>query len=221
MKLSFLSILMLFAFMVKAQHQIEKIWETDTTLTTPESVLPAGNILYVSLINGAPWETDGKGGVAKVDRNGKVLDASWVTGLNAPKGMGLSGNKLYVADVTEVVVIDTTTGKIEQKIAIEGAQNLNDITVDQKGVVYVSDSKLGNVHQIIRNKPILYLSGLNKVNGLRVVGDDLYMLTAKDVYKVGKDKNLNTVGIQELGGDGIEPVGNGDFITSTWAGVLY
>jgi hypothetical protein len=221
MKLSFLSFLFLYAFTVKAQHQIEKIWESDTTLTTPESVLPAGNILYVSLINGAPWEADGKGGVAKVDRNGKVIDASWVTGLNAPKGMGLIGNKLYVADITEVVVIDTKTGQIEQKIAIEGAQNLNDITVDQKGVVYVSDSKLGNVHQIINNKPTLYLSGLNRVNGLRIVGNDLYMLTAKDVYKAGKDKKLKTVGIQELGGDGIEPVGNGDFITSTWNGVLY
>lgn len=221
MKLSFLSFLILFTITVKAQHQIEKIWESDTTLTTPESVLPVGNILYVSLINGAPWEADGKGGVAKVDRNGKVLDASWVTGLNAPKGMGLVGNQLYVADITEVVVIDIKTGKINQKIAIEGAQNLNDITVAPRGVVYVSDSKLGNVHQIINNKPVLYLSGLNKVNGLRMVGNDLYMLTAKDVYKVGKDKKLSTVGIQELGGDGIEPIGNGDFVTSTWAGVLY
>jgi hypothetical protein len=221
MKLSFLSFLLLFFCTVKAQHQIEKIWESDTTLTTPESVLPAGDILYVSLINGAPWEADGKGGVAKVDRNGKVINASWITGLNAPKGMGISGNRLYVADIAEVVVINTGTGKIEQKIAIEGAQNLNDVTVDQKGVVYVSDSKLGNVHQIINNKPSLYLSGLNRVNGLRAVGNDLYMLTAKEVYKVGKDKKLQTVGIQELGGDGIEPVGNGDFITSTWGGVLY
>jgi hypothetical protein len=221
MKSTFLSLMLLCAFTVKAQHQIEKIWESDTTLTTPESVLPAGNILYVSLINGAPWEADGKGGAAKVDRNGKVLDASWVTGLNAPKGMGLVGSRLYVADITEVVVIDTKTGKIDQKIAVSGAQNLNDITVDGKGVVYVSDSKAGNVHQIINNKPTLYLSGLNKVNGVKVVGNDLYLLTARDVYRVGKDKKLNTVGIQELGGDGIEPVGNGDFITSTWAGVLY
>jgi len=220
-KLFFLSFLFSFAFMANAQHQIEKIWETDTTLTTPESVLPAGSILYVSLIKGAPWEADGKGGIAKVDRNGKVLDASWVSGLNAPKGMGLAGNKLFVADITEVVVIDTKTGKIDQKIAVDGAQNLNDITVDQKGTVYVSDSKLGNVHQIINNKPTLYLSGLNKVNGLKAYGNDLYMLTAKDVYKVGKDKKLITVGIQELGGDGIEPIGNGDFVTSTWAGVLY
>lgn len=221
MKLSLLSFLLLFACTVNAQHQIEKIWESDTTLKTPESVLPAGDIMYVSLINGAPWEADGKGGVAKINRQGKVLDANWVTGLNAPKGMGLAGNKLYVADITEVVVIDTKTGKIEKKIGIEGAQNLNDISVDKKGVVYVSDSKLGNVHQIIKNQPSLYLSGLNKVNGLKVVGNDLYMLTAKDVYKVGKDKKLQTVGIQELGGDGIEPVGNGDFITSTWNGVLY
>lgn len=221
MRLSFLSIVFLFALSSQAQRQIEKIWETDTTLTTPESVLPVGDILYVSLIDGAPWEADGKGGVAKVDRNGKVIDAKWVTGLNAPKGMALVGNKLYVADITEVIVIHTATGNIEQKIAIEGAENLNDVSADKKGTVYVSDSKAGNVHQINNNKPTLYLSGLNKVNGVRSVDNDLYLLTAKDVYKVGKDKKLKTVGIQELGGDGIEPVGNGDFVTSTWAGVLY
>lgn len=221
MKLSFLSFLFFCTCVVNAQNRIEKIWETDTTLRTPESVLPVGDILYVSLIDGAPWEADGKGGVAKVDRNGKVLDASWITGLNAPKGMGLHGNKLYVADISEVVVIDIKSGKIDRKIAIEGAQNLNDVTVGKKGIVYVSDSKLGNVHQIKNYKPSLYLSGLNRVNGLRFVGKDLYMLTAKDVYRVGKDKKLNTIGIQELGGDGIEPVGNGDFITSTWGGVLY
>jgi hypothetical protein len=40
------------AFPAFAQHQLVKIWETDTTLAIPESVLPdiANNILYVSLI---------------------------------------------------------------------------------------------------------------------------------------------------------------------------
>ena len=126
-----------------AQHQLQKIWETDTTLAIPESVLPdvTNKILYVSLIDGPPWEADGKGGIAKVDLNGKIINANWITGLQAPKGLGMYGNKLYAADITGVAIIDIRKGAVESVIRIDSAQGLNDITVDNKGIVYVSDSK--------------------------------------------------------------------------------
>jgi hypothetical protein len=52
-----------------AQIHLEKRWESDTTLKTPESVLfdPANKILYVSNINGDPWAKDGNGSIGKVD----------------------------------------------------------------------------------------------------------------------------------------------------------
>ncbi|UFH52758.1 SMP-30/gluconolactonase/LRE family protein [Spirosoma sp. KNUC1025] len=205
----------------QAQHQLKKIWESDSTLAIPESVLPDKDVLYVSLIDGSPWETDGRGEIAKLDKNGKILNPSWVSGLNAPKGMGIWGGKLYVADVSEVAVITLATGKVESKIPIDGATGLNDITTDGKGTIYVSDSKMGNVHQIKNGTASLFLSNLKGVNGLKSVGDDLYILTAKEVYKVGADKNPTVVGNMEMGGDGIEPVGKGDFILSTWGGVVY
>jgi YVTN family beta-propeller protein len=204
-----------------AQHSIEKIWESDTTLAVPESVLFTKDILYVSLVDGQPWEADGKGGIATMDKNGKILNAAWATGLNAPKGMGLWDKKLYVADMTEVVVINTATGKVESKIPVEGATGLNDITIDKKGVVYVSDSKLGRVHQIKKGKAELFLSDLNNVNGLKAIDDDLYLLTANDVFKTGYHKKLVTVATTEVGGDGIEPVGNGDYVISCWPGLVY
>jgi hypothetical protein len=49
------------AITAKAQtHSLEKIWETDTIVAIPESVLPdmPNNILYVSLINGGGWDND-------------------------------------------------------------------------------------------------------------------------------------------------------------------
>ena len=204
-----------------AQHSLEKIWESDTTLATPESVLYYEDGLYVSLIDGQPWEADGKGGVAKLDKDGKIRNANWVTGLNAPKGMGLWNKKLYIADLSDVVVINTTNGKVESKIAVAGATGLNDITIDEKGVVYVSDSKNGTVHQIKKGKAELYLSDLKGVNGLRAVGNDLYILTANDVLKTGANKKPVTIATTEIGGDGIEPVGNGDFIISCWPGLIY
>ena len=208
---------------VAAQHHLQKIWETDTTLQIPESVLPdaSNKILYVSLIDGAPWDADGKGEIGKVSLNGKIINDHWITGLNAPKGMGKWGNTLYVADVTEVVLIDIAKGKIIKKLPVDGAENLNDLTIDNKGVVYVSDSKNGNVHRIEKGKASLYLSGFKGVNGLRAVGNNLYVATSKDVYKVDSKKNQTSIGVIDQGGDGIEPVGNGDWIGSAWVGYIY
>lgn len=213
--------LLLIATAGHAQHSIEKIWESDTTLAIPESVLFDKTVLYVSLIDGQPWDADGKGQIATLDKNGKILNATWATGLSAPKGMGIHDKKLYVADISDVVVINTANGKIESRIAVEGATGLNDITIDKKGVVYVSDSKLGRVHQIKKGKAELYLSDLKGVNGLKAVDKDLYILTSNDVFKAGPDKKLVTVATTEIGGDGIEPVGNGDFVISCWAGLIY
>ena len=216
---SFLFVLIVAAS--QAQHTLEKIWESDTTLAIPESVLFDKTVLYVSLIDGPGWDADGKGGIAKVDKNGKILNATWATGLNAPKGMGIWDKKLFVADISEVVVISLATGKIESKIAIEGATGLNDITIDKKGIVYVSDSKLGNIHRITKGKAELYLSGLKGVNGLKAVDNDLYILTANDVFKTGADKKPISIASTEIGGDGIEPVGNGDYVISCWPGLIY
>jgi hypothetical protein len=205
----------------QAQHSLEKIWESDTTLAIPESVLFDGTILYVSLIDGESWGADGKGGVAKVDKNGKILNPTWATGLNAPKGMGIWDNKLFVADLSEVAVISLSTGKIASKISVEGATGLNDITIDKKGNVYVSDSRQGNVHKITKGKAELYLSDLKGVNGLKSIDNDLYILTSNDVFKAGPDKKLVTLATTEIGGDGIEPVGNGDYVISCWPGLIY
>lgn len=98
------------------------------------------SFLFVSLIDGGPWDVDGKGGVGKLGLDGTHY-TYWIHGLNSPKGLGRHGNRLYVADISYVAVIDIAKGRIEKKIPIEGATGLNDITVDDAGIVYVSDSK--------------------------------------------------------------------------------
>ena len=223
MKILLVSIAAFFTFSSQAQHRLEKLWETDSVLAIPESVLPDAkkNVLYVSLIDGAPWEVDGKGGIAKLNKNGKILNPYWIKGLNAPKGMAIVGKKLYVADVTEVAVINIKKGTIENRIAVENAVGLNDVTASESGVIYVSDSRTGNVFQIENGIVSTYLTGFNGLNGLRSVGTDLYVATGKDVFKVDKNKNQTSIGIIDQGGDGIEPIGNGDFIGSAWSGYIY
>lgn len=221
MKILFSLFLLITASFAQAQHALEKIWESDTTLAIPESVLFEGNGLYVALIDGKPWEADGNGKIAKLDKNGKIVNAAWATGLNAPKGMGIWNKKLFVADISEVAVIDLSSGKIESKIAVDGATGLNDITIDKKGIVYVSDSRLGNVHKITNGKAEPYLNDLKGINGLKAVGDELFLLTGAGVLKAGPDKKLVTIAPMEIGGDGIEPLGNGDYIVSCWVGLIY
>ncbi|WP_423148258.1 ATP-binding protein [Rubrolithibacter danxiaensis] len=222
MKLSLVLILSFLVSGLKAQeHSLEKIWESDS-LAVPESVLHHAKtgILYVSLIDGKADEKDGKGGIAKLDANGKIISSDWVKGLNAPKGLGIYKNKLYAADIDEVAVIDLASGKVMQKIPVEGAVFLNDITVDGKGIVYVSDSGTGIVHRIENGKVSTYLTDIKGVNGLLAAKNDLYILSSDKVQKADASKKLTEVTKLDQGGDGIEPVGNGDFIVSAWVGYI-
>ncbi|HEX7903181.1 MAG TPA: ATP-binding protein [Chitinophagaceae bacterium] len=204
-------------------HKLEKLWETDTIIAVPESVLPdkPGNVLFISLIDGAPWDADGKGGVGKLSATGKKYDPAWITGLNAPKGMGILGDRLYVADISEVVVIDIKKGKIETKIAVDSAKGLNDITVTDKGIVYVSDSRTAKIWRIENNKPTLYLENMKGVNGLKAVGNDLIIASGKSFVKADAQKKITPIAELPQGGDGIEPVGNGDYVVTAWAGYIF
>ncbi|MBD0298247.1 MAG: ATP-binding protein [Flavisolibacter sp.] len=223
MKVAFLFLFLLFLLSAKAQHTFKKIWETDSVLAVPESVLPdlKNGILYVSLIDGAADAKDGKGGVAILDKDGKIMNAAWVTGLNAPKGMSIYSNKLYVADLDNVVEIDIKTGKIVQRYPVQGAVFLNDITINNNGVVYVSDTRTGNVHQLKDGQVTSYLTGLTGVNGLRAVNKDLYILTSKEMLKADEKKTLTKIADLDYPGDGIEPIGNGDFVVSAWTGYIH
>ena len=55
-------------------YKIEPVWESDTLLRTPESVLidRERNVLYVSNVNLNPWEKDGNGFISKMDMDGKI-----------------------------------------------------------------------------------------------------------------------------------------------------
>ncbi len=207
-----------------AQPTLTKIWETEATIQVPESVLfsAKGKLLYVAQIDGKAGEKDGKGGIAKVGLDGKIIDKDWVTGLNAPKGMGIWANKLYVADITEVVEIDLKSGKITQKIAIEGSEFLNDLTIDKKGNIYVSDSNTHKVHLIQKGKASLYFDDLTRPNGLLAIGNDLLIADSGALKKLSADKKLVTIAEgMEKSTDGIEEITPGEYVVSSWIGSVY
>lgn len=225
-KIFLFSIAVILFTVVSAQHQLVKLWSTDTLLKVPESVLFDGKnkVLYVANIDGQPWANDGKGSIGKVGLDGKIIAVDWVSGLLAPKGMGLYKNKLYVADLTELVVIDVTTGTIIERIAVEGAGGLNDVSADENGTVYVTDSRARRVYEVKDGKASMLLdsSKLKGPNGILKHKGSLYVLDAGSMYRMEKDGSLTKLAEGMEGGtDGIENVGGGDFLVSTWGGVVY
>lgn len=204
-------------------ERLTKKWETPRELKVPESVFYDNlrQIIYVSNVDGDPWAKDNSGFISKVTEEGKITNLKWITGLHAPKGMGVVGNLLYVSDVGRVAEIDITASKILRMIDIPGSEKLNDIATDGQGNVYVSDTETGSIYVIRQDKAELLVKSdkLANVNGLYVsegnllagVKDRIVSINLKD--KSIKDFILNTGGI-----DGLVPDGNGGFIISDWAG---
>lgn len=224
MKLVLTAFFIAAAFFTHAQkHTLKQLWQTDTIVAVPESVLfdAKSDMLYIALIDGDPWGADGKGGIARLKSDGTGYDATWITGLSAPKGMGIIGNRLYVADISNVAVIDIANKKIEKTIVIDSATGLNDVTITDNGVVYVSDSKQAKIWRIENDKPALYLENMQGVNGLKAVGNDLIIASGKTFVKADAQKGLTTITELPQGGDGIEPVGNGDYLVTSWGGYIF
>lgn len=206
------------------KHQLLKIWQTDSVVSVPESVLmdTKAKILFISEIGlGNASAFDSNGGIGKIGLNGKNLQTNWISGLHSPKGMAKFGNELYVADLNELVVIDIAKSKIIKKYPVNGAGMLNDVTVTDKGIVYFSDSRTKKIHQVANQKESTFMENVNSVNGLKAIGDELYILSGKRLFKVDVNKKETEIAQLPQGGDGLEPIGNGDFLASSWGGYIF
>jgi sugar lactone lactonase YvrE len=201
-----------------------KLWETPTGLSVPESVMydPNAQILYVSNISGKPPLKNGKGFISKVNLDGSIHTLSWVTGLNAPKGMGISGNTLYVTDIDRIIAIDIPTGSMRKTWGVAGAKFLNDIAVHRSGRVYITDMATKTIHLIDSGQVSTFLTlDYNKPNGLFMAGDILWAGTAEGIIKIDTATGANAMAVEQAGGiDGIKPLGDGRYIVSDWKGKI-
>ncbi len=200
-------------------------WETPE-LRVPESVLyhesEGERFLLVSEIEGDGTKADGQGGIAKLSLSGEIINQDWVRGLHAPKGMGVHGGKLYVADLHDVAVIDMASQTVELRIPVADAVFLNDIAVDDTGVVYVSDTRTNKVHRIIDNTAEVYLEDIEGANGLTTIGSDLYIGANDTLWKVDANKKVTEVTDDfEENADGVEMIKPNEFLVSCWKGIIY
>lgn len=206
---------------------LKLLWKTDTLLTTCESVLYdlSSGMIYVSNINNSPWQKDDNGFISRMNTKGEIIDLKWMDGFSAPKGMGIYNGKFYVNDIDRLVEIDITQRKVINEYYVDGAPNLNDITVSENGIVYSSGSKSNTIYKLEDNTFEIYASDeLGRVNGLLTIGDKLYYLDAEKGEFGVYNHNNSTFKVlsSELGaGDGLVRVGNGDFISSSWNGEIF
>ncbi|MBC6367144.1 SMP-30/gluconolactonase/LRE family protein [Algoriphagus sp. AK58] len=200
------------------------LWETSDSLMTNESVLfdDATGTLYVSNIEGQdPLQKDGKGSIAIISKEGKILNPAWVTGLNAPKGMAISNGKLYVTDIDELVEIDIATAKVSNKWKVEGAQFLNDVAAHE-GTVYFTDMNTGKVHVYAEGKISTISEGNTSINGIAIADDGtVYGLDGSGLKKWNWDGGTEIINSTITGGDGLVILGDGNFIASRWQGEIY
>lgn len=206
---------------------LKEKWSTPALLKEPESVIfdKKNNVLYVSNINNPAGGKDGNGSIGRVSLTGEILEVEWVLGgMDSPKGLGLHNGLLYVADLTNVVVIDVESGKLIKTIEVKDAGMLNDITVDADGVVYISDSNTKRIYSIKNNEVEIWLESdaFQRPNGLLAHRNKFYMVDMGSgiFYEINKKtKALRKIATGLEGGDGIVAYGK-DFILSNWNGEI-
>jgi sugar lactone lactonase YvrE len=208
---------------------------------TPESVLwdPTADVYLVSNIDGSPLAKDDTGFISRVTPDGEVT-LRWIDGakpeveLDAPKGMAIVGDTLWVADLTVVRTFDRTTGAPRGKaIALEGATFLNDVVADGAGGVYVSDSGFkpgpegfapsgtdaiwhidaGNVA-----KKIASGEALGRPNGLAMDAQRLFVVTfgTGAFYRLADGAPADVLDPKAGSLDGLVRLDDGSFLASSW-----
>lgn len=216
-------------FSSRAPVELEQAWASDNTFRTPESVIhdPTRNTIYVSNINKqSGTRKDGDGFISRLSTTGEVEELYWVSGLNDPKGTALHNNVLYVADVDEIVAISTQSGSVLGKYRAENARDLNGITVDNDGTVFVTDSEQRRIYQLRNGRVSTWLDNTKreKPNGIYKEGNRMivaFMNSGKVRFLDPETQNFTdwTDGIKSA--DGIAEAGDGNYLVSSWDGEIY
>jgi len=211
------------------------VWSVTEGLDSPESVYydAASGFVFSSQIGGDASAKDGNGRIVKLTLDGKVVDANWAKGLDAPKGLRAFQGTLYVADIDQVVGFDIRRGRETSRVRIADAKFLNDLCVGPDGAIYTTDSFANRVW-VVRNGAASLFSDapqLELPNGILVDGNRVVVATDGRPGRGGggtpgslfaidlATRAITQVTTQSIGTpDGLELDGRGGYVVSDVAG---
>ena len=199
------------------------------------------DVWYVSNVNGAPADADGNGYISRLKGDGTMDSLKFIVGgqggvkLDAPKGMALQGDTLWVADIHSVRGFDRRTGKPVASIEAKGSKFLNDVAVGPDGL-YVTDTGLeggakglshtgpDRIYRVAGRKATVALEGdsLTGPNGITWDGAGKRFILAPNGGKVVQawvpgGKALRPLGTTKGQLDGVEVLGADQFLITSWA----
>jgi sugar lactone lactonase YvrE len=215
-------------------------------LHQPESVKYDADqdVFFISNMVGYGSDHDGMGYIVEVSAgnlaNSKVFAESGKAGvvLDAPKGMTIHGDTLWVCDIDQLRGFNRKTGMPVGTIDLRpnGAVLLNDVTIGGDGGIYITDTGIlmtdkGVIHTgpdrifAVHNGAVSVLAQGNQLgrpNGIvwdkerkSLVGvsfDPFHSL----VYAISPTGELRGLAAGTGKFDGIEPLGHGLYMVASW-----
>jgi len=192
--------------------------EAPAALDAPESAYwhaPTASWYVSSLGGGLSVERDGYGWISRFDAEGRLLQARWVEGLDAPTGIASVADRLYVADRAGLLEIDIAAARVLRTIELPGVQFANDVAAAPDGTLYVSDMAANRIYRVLPGRGAeawLETPSLQNPNGLWVEGDTLIVATWGPLVEPGgfATHHPGTVLRVDRGDGSIAPLGSGE-----------
>ncbi|HUR83598.1 MAG TPA: hypothetical protein VM733_22770 [Thermoanaerobaculia bacterium] len=213
-----------------------------TRLRGPESVLydAQQDVYFISNLNGGLQTVDNNGFITRVDAKSLFVTLKWVEGgrggvrLDAPKGMGIIGDALYVSDILAVRKFDRRTGRPLGEVKLPGATLINDIVSDGKSV-FVSDTGLrvaeghtfrstgtDAIWKITNDRAEKIAAGreLNHPNGLDLADGELWAVTfgPNEIVSIVDGKPHTVAQLPRGQLDGLVRLPDHTVLVSSWLG---
>ncbi len=174
-----------FLFKTSLGNSFEIKWIVDG-LNQPESVIydEKSDAIYISNINGDPLKLDNNGYITKISVNGQIMEKKWISGLDAPKGLAVSKDFLYVSDVNKIWKI-SIKNKSKELFMIKDAGFLNDLVAHKDGTIFASDMFKNRIYRLKNNNLTIWKQSklLESPNGLLIEGNFLIIATWGKIKK--------------------------------------
>jgi len=210
---------------VYQDKSLTELWNLSHRLSYPETVLydRDQDVLYIS-----NYISGGTQFISKVKLNGEIENREWIKGLIRPTGMAIHKDKLFVVERANLAEIDIKSGQIVKRHAVPAPGFLNDIAVDSKGNIYVSDGQRGQILKFSSGEFSIWKSGdeFIQVNGLHYSDGKLYAGFSSDASLRSIDLSSGEITtIAKLGPgaivDGIETDKKGNILVSDFNGKIF